>query len=314
MMKALMAGTLLSAFLVFPLTGCGSEDAATPEVSQADLEDVVRTTFYPTTYFARRIAGGEVPVECLVPEDEDPIFWDPSREVLASYMSAKLVVVNGAKFEKWVARASLPKSRMVDTAESFKDRFVKYDLGITHSHGPGGEHSHEGTDGHTWVDPKNAIDQSLAIADAMARAWPEKADTFEANLPGLVSDLESLHTRFTEEITPSLEGVKLLASHPAYNYLESRYGWEITDLDLDPDEGLTDEAIAEINEGIGDFEGAVVLLWESEPSIDPEIEYPFKNVTFSPAELPFTGAAIASPDYIGIMNANIDRLRDALAE
>lgn len=311
-MKALLAGIAVATTLALPLAGCGSEDDSKPTVVEANHENIVLTTFYPTTYFAQRIAGGEVPIECLVPEGEDPIFWEPDRETLQRYTNAKLIVVNGAQFEKWVTRASLPASRVVDSAASFKDRFVTFTQAVTHSHGPGGEHSHEGLDGHTWVDPRNAIDQSLAIADAMAKTWPEKSDTFEANVAGLVADLEALHTRFAEEISPNLEGVKLIASHPAYNYLSARYGWEITNLDLDPDEGLTDEAIAQINEGIGDFEGRVILLWESEPAIDAETIYPFQNILFSPAELPVTGSVVASPDYIGIMNANIDRLRVAL--
>ena len=42
----------------------------------------------------------------------------PSDELLAAYQRADLIVLNGAGFAKWVAGASLPPSRVVDTAAS----------------------------------------------------------------------------------------------------------------------------------------------------------------------------------------------------
>lgn len=307
-----LQSVLLLLAMLAPIMGCGNE--AQEHTPAAERESVVLTTFYPTTYFARQIAGGQVPVECLVPEGEDPIFWKPSREALERYTNAELIVLNGAKFEKWAQRATLPRSRVVDSAQGFRDRFVTYEHAVTHSHGPGGEHSHEGTDGHTWLDPINAIDQSKAIAEAMAKSWPDHAGSFETNQQELERALRELHSRYENEVTPKLDGVKLLASHPAYNYLAERYGWDIHNLDLDPDDGLTEDAIDEINEAIGDHDGKVVLLWESEPNLESETEHAFYNVLFTPAELPVTGTAEADPDYMGIMHANIDRLLEAISD
>lgn len=310
-MKALLASAFLVCSAGLATVGCSSDDQPETQTAQQQ-ENAVLTTFYPMTYFARRIAGDLVPVECLVPEGEDPIFWRPTREELQRYSNAKLVAINGAGFEKWVKQASLPASRVVNTAAGLESEFITYKTAVTHSHGPGGEHSHSGLDGHTWLGSDMVLVQIANLAEAMSSQWPEHEEAFNTSLASLTEDLTSLHLRFQGEI--DLEGVKLLASHPAYNYLARSCGWEITNLDLDPDEGLTDEVIAKINEAIGDHEGKVVLLWESEPAIDSEIIYPFANVTFSPAELPVTGTAVASPDYIGIMNANIDRLVGALAD
>ena len=230
--------------------------------------------------------------------------------MLERYRNAKLIVLNGAQFEKWAINASLPSSRMVNSAAAFKSEYITFDTGITHSHGAAGEHSHTGVDGHTWLDPIHAVAQAEAIAAGMASAWPEHADAFASNLASLVSDLESLDAEF-KELTPKLEGVKLLASHPAYNYLAKRYGWTITNLDLDPDEGVTAEAMEEIAAAIGNHEGRTILLWESEPS-DAGFAGNFTSVLFSPAELPGTGPDPLSPDYIEIMRANIQWLESVL--
>ncbi|MFI4872232.1 MAG: metal ABC transporter substrate-binding protein [Phycisphaerales bacterium JB061] len=309
MKRFLMASVLGCS--VLSVVGCGSEESS-QEASAAsqEHENVVLTTFYPTAYFARRISGGLVPVDCPVPEGEDPIFWQPGREALERYRNAKLIVLNGAQFEKWAIHASLPSSRIVNSAGAFKSEFIRYDTGITHSHGAAGEHSHEGIDGHTWLDPIRAITQAEAIAEGMSEAWPEHADAFATNLAELARDLTELDNAF-KAMTPKLEGVKLLASHPAYNYLADRYGWSITNLDLDPDEGVSAEAMEEIAAAIGNHEGRTILLWESEPS-DSGFVGSFTNVYFSPAELPGTGPEPLSPDYLEIMQANIQRLESAL--
>ena len=91
---------MIAAFIACPLlcmTGCGSDEPDQPAQAKKDTsENVVLTTFYPTAYFARRISGGLVPVDCPVPEGEDPIFWQPERSVLERYRNAKLIVLNGA--------------------------------------------------------------------------------------------------------------------------------------------------------------------------------------------------------------------------
>lgn len=293
------------------LVGCKENaDANSQAVRASWTEDAALTSFYPTAYLARRLAGGLVTVDCPVPEGEDPIFWQPTRADLERYRGARLVILNGAEFEKWATTASLPAGRLVRSADGFKDRFLTFGTGLTHSHGAAGEHSHEGIDGHTWLDPINAIDQARAIERAMSEAWPEHAGAFATNLASLEADLMALDSAF-KALTPRLAGVKLLASHPAYDYLADRYGWTITNLDLDPELGLTEEAIAEVAQAIGNHEGRSVLLWESEPS-ESVYEAPFASIVFSPAELAGVGKAEPAEDYLAIMRANIARLDAAL--
>ncbi len=309
-MKRHMIAVLAACPLLW-ISGCGSSEPDMAAQAKADTaESVVLTTFYPTAYFARRISGGLVPVDCPVPEGEDPIFWQPDRSVLERYRNAKLVVLNGAEFEKWALNASLPSSRLVNSVSPFKSELIKFDSGVTHSHGPAGEHSHTGVDGHTWLDPNRAIAQAEEIAKGMSAAWPEHADAFAANLSELTQDLTEFDAAF-KAITPRLAGVKLIASHPAYNYLAQRYGWAITNLTLDPEEGLTPEAMQQVAEAIGNHEGKTILLWESEPS-EGGFTGGFVNIVFSPAELPGTGPDPISPDYLQIMRDNIDRLSAAL--
>lgn len=293
-------------------TGAGSNTTA-PSVGG---ERLVMTTFYPTTYFAKRIAGGRVPVECPLPADADPIFWQPTVADLQRYQKAGLIVINGADFEKWVATAALPEARVVNTAAPFKSDFVRFKT-MTHSHGAKGQHTHEGTDGHTWLDPINAKAQASEIAKAMSKRFPEDAAEFEKNLKTLLADLDTLDARF-KALTPKLGGVTLLASHPAYNYLAKRYGLTIVNFDFDPESEISPEKLEEIAKQLPSITpgSARIMLWESQPLAQAtaalEQALQIQSLVFSPAESLDADAAKQGLDYLAIMNANLVRLEKSV--
>ena len=246
--------TTLLILMMCLATGCEKQEPAAPAPTPRS-KPVIYTTFYPTEYFATQLVGDSMDVVCPLPDDADPIFWTPTRQQIAAFQEADLIIVNGAEFEKWVQAASLPESRVVDTAAGFEDAWVTY-VTATHSHGAGGEHTHEGIDGHTWVDPINAIAQATAIKDALIEHFPEHETRVRAMIGPLTFALRDLDSRLTA-LTPSLEGVQLMASHPAYNYLASRYGWDITNLDLDPEAPLDARSLHEIDHDLDAAAGAL---------------------------------------------------------
>jgi len=289
--------------------GCSEpETAATSGVPR------VYTTFYPTTYFAERIGGGRVDVVCPLPEGEDPIFWMPGPETIHDYQQADLIVVNGAHFERWVDKVSLPQSKVVDTTGPLAAGLLKYESAVTHSHGTGGQHSHEGVDGHTWLDPENARRQAAEIEKALSLLVPEAADEFQTNFAALAADLDEL-ARSLDELSAELGGRHLLASHPAYNYLGRRYEWDLASLDLDPAQMPDEETLASIRARL-DSKPATVILWESPPA--EEIaqrlreELGLASVVFSPCESLDETSAAAGQDYLTVMKANVAALKAAI--
>lgn len=281
------------------------------ESSGQALEEAVYTGCHPTAWMAQTIAGGKVPVECLLPKGADAIFWNPDREALARYQRARLVVQNGAEFEKWMETASLARSRVCNSSSSFKDRFITFET-LTHSHGGGaGEHTHEGVDGHTWLDPDLAVEQARAIALAMKSAWPEHAAAFDQGLRTVETKLSQLKTALSG-LTPKLKEYTILASHPAYNYLRRAMGWAIANLDIDPAsplQGKDHVALTVKLEGKGPKR---LLLWESTPLPETvrrlEEKYGVVSVVFSPGENLEGGFG----SYWAEMEANVERLRAAL--
>ncbi|MCK4342385.1 MAG: zinc ABC transporter substrate-binding protein [Phycisphaerae bacterium] len=306
---ALSAGLILT-------TGCESKtekrDQAQPKTT------AVYTTFYPTTYFAERIAGDQVKIVNPCPADADPAMWMPSDKQLEEYQSAALIVINGASFEKWVDKANLPPSRIIDTTKPFKDEFITFKKSVTHSHGPEGEHTHQGIDGHTWLDPVNCMRQAEVIRDALNKQFPEHRAAFEKSFAELTQDLTRLAARHTA-LGETLGDTFLLCSHPAYNYVGRRYNWRLENFHLDPEEMPADEMWNEIKaflDGQPPEQRARLMLWEAEPTTEiakrMKDELGLGSVVFSPCEALDADALAKGENFFTVMNANIDRLESAL--
>ena len=121
------------------LTSISSISAADKSMNKLQ----VYTVNYPLAYFAQKIAKDHADVFFPVPASEDPAYWMPDAQIISRYQKADLILLNGAGYAKWTAKVSLPRSKMVDTSKTFKDRYIYTKAAVTHSHGPEGKHAHE---------------------------------------------------------------------------------------------------------------------------------------------------------------------------
>ncbi len=275
-------------------------------------------------YFAHRVASGSVPVVCPVPPDADPPDWSPDRDAIARLQGAGLIVLNGARYESWTGSASLPLSRVVNSASPFKSEFITYKT-TTHAHGSRGSHSHIGTDGYTWMDPQLAHRQAHTIAACMTRRWPAHERTFRDNLSRLAADLNGLDRRL-QAIAPAARGVFIASNHPAYNYLSRRYALAIVPLDVPPDAPPTDDQWNVIESSVVSAMAAPamsaseqptrIMLFEAEPlghtASTLRERWGITVVLFDPCETMPANPELPAADYIARMSANIDRLEQAL--
>jgi zinc transport system substrate-binding protein len=312
------AGAFLAA-----VTGCERKESGQTTTSApsavtktADEQPVIYTTFYPTTYFTQRIGGDSVKTVCPCPVDADPAFWMPDDKTIEAYQQADLIIINGASFEKGLAKISLPESRVVDTAEPLADELIVLKEAVVHTHGPHGKHSHEGIDGHTWLDPINAKIQAGQIRNALVKLLPDHAEAFEQGYAGLVRDLDALDARL-KALSGKLGDQVLLCSHPAYNYIGRRYSWNLKTYHLDPETMPDDETFAEIKSYL-DQQPAKYMLWESEPAAEiaerMSTELGLKSIVFSPCETLDSERLEAGENFLTVMNGNVQRLEEALEE
>ena len=269
----------------------------------------IHTVNYPLQYFAERIAGPHAEVVLPAPPEVDPAFWLPDAAVINQYQGADLVLLNGAGYARWVGRATLPRSRLVDTSAGFREDYLAGQRAVTHSHGPGGEHAHTGTAFTTWLDFSLAARQAAAIRDAVVRLRPELRQEVEENFVALERDLLTLAQQ-AKALGLYAKGMPMLASHPVYQYLAGAYGLNLRSVHWEFDQTPDGEQWAEL-EAVLRRHPARIMLWEGAPRagvVERLQSLGIRSVVFEPAaNRPGRG------DWLSVMRANLARLEDALS-
>jgi zinc transport system substrate-binding protein len=301
---------LLGGCFLLGLSACGGEDASDETIGREDevaasAPIVVYAVNYPLAYFAGRIGGGQVDVRLPVPADEDPAFWNPTAEQISEFQAADIILLNGAGYAVWTDKASLPRSKLVNTSAGAADRYIQADETLVHAHGPEGEHEHGTMAFTTWLDPTLAIEQARSIRDALIASRPEAEARFDAAFRELETELQELDRQLLATAT-ALEGTPLLGSHPVYQYLAGRYGLDLWSVHFEPDEPPSEAAWRELRE-IQSERAAPVMLWEAEPMVSTrerlEQDYGVASIVFSPC-----ANAPDVDDYMDVMRANAQRL------
>ena len=260
---------------------------------------------YPLQYFAQRIAGEHAEVTFPTTGDEDPALWQPTIEIIAGYQQADLILLNGANYAKWVDRVSLPHRKLVDTSASFRDHYIHVKAGTTHSHGPGGDHSHTGTAFTTWLDFNQAAEQARAIADAMTRKQPALEEVFVRNFTALEADLLALD-KLIQSIVATRPDLPLMASHPVYQYFQRRYGLNLQSVMWEPGE-VPGEVQWTGLERILKEHPARWMIWESEPhpqSVKRLRGMGVESIVFNPA-----ANRSEAGDFLSVMRQNVTHLQ-----
>ncbi|WP_400082708.1 metal ABC transporter substrate-binding protein [Yoonia sp. R78084] len=217
---------------------------------------------YPLQYFAERLVGDAAEVIFPVPADVDPSFWRPSIADISTIQSADLILLNGAGFATWVDRVSLPRAKVANTTTAIEDQFIRTES-ITHSHGDGDEHSHEGLASYTWLDPMLAIAQAEAVAAAITARGIAPDDAVATRLDALRADLAELDRQATGAFD-GMQDIAMIATHPRYQYLAQRYGLSISSLEWEAGAMPTDAEQADLV-ALATQTGAQVLIWEAAP-------------------------------------------------
>jgi zinc transport system substrate-binding protein len=294
----------IAPLLGFILFACSPADDADPTTAARERGPdgplLVYTVNYPLLYLAERIGGDRVEAHFPAPADSDPAMWSPGAELIGEYQQADLILLNGAGFAGWVERSMLPRARLVDTSVAFQDRLIPLAESITHSHGPEGEHSHAGWAVETWLDPTLAIEQARVIAEVFSRELPAHADAFAAGLAGLEADLASVDSEL-QAAADQLGDRALAFSHPAYAYLEARYGLNGISVHWPSDAVPGHYRLVELEEKLAEHP-AEWMIWEAAPP--PEAVEVLRDRGLSSTVFATGSHRPAEGDYLDIMRKN----------
>ena len=259
--------SLILAFLIC-LVACKDkekENNTTEPFSEENQENpVVYVSNYPLYYFAEKIGGESIDLRFPASEETDPSGWVAGAETILNMQQADLVIINGATFEKWRNNVTLEEANIVNTTQGLDDRLLPLGEKFTHSHGEGGEHTHEGTASITWLDLELAIAQAEKVKNAFQELLPGKSEEFQENFQDLKQSLTDLDSNYDKlEVDP--EKFQLIYSHPVYQYLQNAYSLKGESLHWEPGDAWNKDKKHEI-EHLAKKGKKTYLIWEDEPN------------------------------------------------
>lgn len=265
----------------------------------------VYTVNYPLYYFAQQIGGEWVDVKFPAPADVDPAYWHPSAESIGAYQQADVILLNGASYAQWVAKVTLPVSKLYNTSEAFADKLITIEGETTHSHGGEGKHVHGKLAFTTWLNPNLAIEQAQAIEQVLSKKMPEHTTDFKTQFQKLKKELLALDAEIASVI--ALDPNKpLLFSHPVYQYFEDRYSLKGKSVHWEPEEYPTPDMWHDFDHAQA-HHAAKLMIWEGEPGkevVDALTKRGIKSIVFSPC-----GNVPDNGDYMTVMKANLENLQ-----
>lgn len=277
-----MRGLAVALLLVLPLAGCAS-----PASARVD----VLASFYPLAYLASAIGGGNVTVGTLVPPGVEPHDYEPTTSDLVRVSDAKLLVVEGAGFEAWIANArAQAKSTAIVTATD--------GVNLT------------GGDPHAWLDPVLFAREARNVEAGMAAAFPQHAAAFHARADALVANLTRLNADYRAGLADCSTPF-VITNHDAFGYLARAYNFTHVGITgLSPDAEPDPQTVREVVDQAKAHNVTIVFF---EELVSPRVaeviarEAGAQTRVLSPLESAREGA-----DYESVMRENLASLREAM--
>jgi len=132
----------------------------------------------------------------------------------------------------------------------------------------GHDHAHGPADPHLWLDPRNAIAMTRAIAGSLVRLDPSHAAAYRSNEAKQVAMLEALDRELAARLLP-VRKLPYLVFHDAYHYFEARYGLDSAGaVTVAPDRPVGARRVTELRQAV--LAGRVICLFR-EPQFPPKL-------------------------------------------
>ncbi|WP_417206790.1 zinc ABC transporter substrate-binding protein [Antarctobacter sp.] len=130
------------------------------------------------------------------------------------------------------------------------------------------DHGHGLHDPHVWLSPENATHWLTEIADALAIADPDNAETYRANARSGADTIAKAVAEASTTLAP-LNGRPLAVAHDAYQYFEDHFGLTVLGAISDAEANTPGPArLAALRDGLATDKPACLLI---EPGTDPRL-------------------------------------------
>jgi len=295
----------------------------------AETESVrVVTTIFAPYDFTRAIAGDLADIHMLLLPGAETHSYEPTPQDMLKIQACDVFIYVGGESDDWVSGIldALDTSRMtvvtlMDCVEAVEEEVVE---GMQAEDDGEGEETEQETenepeyDEHVWTSPRNAMRIAQKIRDALCGADPAHADAYRANTDAYLAQLAALDETFQAIVDNAERKTIVFGDRFPFRYFADAYGLDYfaafpgcaTETEASPAtiKFLIDKVNAEhipvvfhielsnekMADTIAEATGAKVLLLHACHNISQK--------DFA-----------AGKTYLGLMDANVEALREALS-
>ncbi|MBP2646345.1 MAG: ABC-type metal ion transporter, periplasmic subunit [Firmicutes bacterium] len=296
-------------------TGCASKTSLT---SPGEKIKVV-ASIYPVYEFTKVVGGDKIDVRLLVPQGAEPHDWEPTAAEIIKIKSAQIFFYHGAGMEnldKILNPATLGTTQAIAVSQNIQALTPSQEENKAENEGEI-HASHEHSDAHMWLDPINAEQEVLTIAEALAAKDPANADYYRKNAENYNKELASLDTEYREALS-SIPRRDLITSHAAFGYLTKRYNLtQLSIMGLTPDSEPTPEKMANVVTFCREHQVKYIFF---ETLVSPKLsetvarETGAKLLVLNPIESLTEEETTQGKTYLSIMRENLANIKKALSE
>ncbi len=190
----------------------------------------VGVTLHPYFSWTKNVAGTtDVEVRPILPGEVDAGDYQPRPEDITKIADLDAIVVNGVGHDDFIFD-------MIKASGNTKLLVIKPNDGV-----PLLKATNGGTvNSHTFISFSNAIQQTYAIANALAGLRPPLAATFRANAAEYARRLRAIKSRAADRLVDARVN-RVVTVHDGYGYLMQEFGIEIVGV-VEPAHGLIPSA------------------------------------------------------------------------
>ena len=188
---------------------------------QAQEKLPVVASFSILADMVRQVGGERVEVSALVGPGQDVHVYAPTPQDARRLTQARLIIINGLKFEGWIDRLVKSSGTKARIAVATKGIAPLKEQG--HGHG----HAHDHADPHAWQSVANAKIYVANIRDALIASDADGKAQYEAQASAYLAKLDEVEGELRAAIAAiPAERRKIITTHDAFGYFARAYGVE----------------------------------------------------------------------------------------
>lgn len=258
--------------LIFALLFCAQPLMAAPKVA---------ATVPPLAGLVAEIMQGVATPTALIPANAEPHHFSLRPSQISALREANIVFAVGLELEPWLARVE-GSFTIVNLAESASEPLPARNFD---------QSPRTDSDPHLWLDPSEMIAWELTITQSLVELDPANTTTYRANELALLKSLTAAKEQLVGiGARMNAEGLRLVVSHDAFQYLEQRLSVPLAGMLSDYTEAKAGARSLSI---ITRLEGPICILETPELSAPADLLPNAPRVMLDPLGADFAGA----PDF-----------------